>query len=312
MDDGTARVIGLLDDEYPSLLRFSPSPPLALWVRGQIQALDAIAIALLGSSNCDENGATLAGQFATRLAESGVTIVNGGELGIDAAAIGAAMDAGGRAIVALGAGIEAHGRRQLAGMYQRLTNGREAAGALLSTVPLQTPPDPINQVVGDELVGHLSLACCVIRSRRNGGAMIAARIAGEAGRPVLAVPGEPDDADVQGCLHLLDQRRASLAFHPDQALTAAEETVQRLTLHHARRRWLQPNFVAEHPLGPSSREDRRLVSVLQHAEQPMAVIDLADQAELQVRDAVQRLTRLRLMGYVRFDHQTRRYVPATG
>ncbi|MEM7577136.1 MAG: DNA-processing protein DprA [Planctomycetota bacterium] len=307
LDAGPDRVLSLLDGDYPPMLRFAPAPPLALWVRGRPMPQDAAAIALLGSSRCSPPAAAQATRYAQHLAEQGVTVLSGGEVGIDATVTETAIHHGGRVIVALGAGLQAHHRPKLQSLYDRLTQTRDPVGMMLSTVPLLTPPSVVNQVAGDNLVAHLALACVVIRSRRNGGALIAARLAHEAGRPLLAVPGEPDAEDVQGCHQLLASGRATLALNPNDALEAAIQTVAEVTQCHAQRRWLQPHFTAEHPMGPAERQDRRLISELRRSDTPLDLDRLASQAELDRPEAARRLTRLRLMGLIRYDATTHQF-----
>ncbi|MEM8782876.1 MAG: DNA-processing protein DprA [Planctomycetota bacterium] len=307
LDHGPNRLVSLLDSEYPPMLRFAPAPPLAIWIRGQLMTRDAAAVAVLGASRVSTAGQTLTQYHAEHFAEHGFAVVNGGEAGVDATAIDAAIRAGGRAVIALGAGLTAHGRPALQAVYDRVTDPNDPHGVMLSTVPLLTPPDAVNQVAGDHLVTHLALACLVVRSRRNGGAMIAARLADDAGRPVLTVPGEPDADDVQGCHQLLRSGRAALALHPDDALEAAGQTVRQITERHAQQRWLQPHFTAEHPLGPAERSDRTLISCLRRAGLPLGLPQLAGDAELEPAEAAYRLSRLRLLGLVAYESVSQRY-----
>ncbi|MEM1109977.1 MAG: DNA-processing protein DprA [Planctomycetota bacterium] len=232
--DRGIRLIGLDDLDYPPLLKATPEPPLLLWVWGESDPSDVYAASVLGSSKHSGYGAKQARRFAAALSEHGVTLVNSGEVGIDTHAIDAALEACGRVVVALGAGLFAHGRdsRQDA-LYRRIVeSGR---GAVVSSVPVTTPPDTTNQVMGDYLVAGLAMGLLLVEAGAQSGALIAARVARQQiRREVFALPGRIQDPLAEGNLRLIAEQSALLVTAPEDLLDQLVNASQTLSHYIAR------------------------------------------------------------------------------
>ena len=65
------------DEDYPSMLREMPGPPLLLYVNGDSSLLQLPALAIVGSRNPTQGGARNAQEFARHLARRGFVIVSG-------------------------------------------------------------------------------------------------------------------------------------------------------------------------------------------------------------------------------------------
>ncbi len=76
-----ARIISIADEEYPALLKLASAPPTVLYVRGELQARDLQAVAIVGSRKCSVYGREQAERFGSSLAGVGVTVVSGGARG---------------------------------------------------------------------------------------------------------------------------------------------------------------------------------------------------------------------------------------
>ncbi|MEM7682079.1 MAG: DNA-processing protein DprA [Planctomycetota bacterium] len=206
---------------YPELLRASPAKPQLLWVWGELSEDDRYAVAILGTAGASKYGLAQASRFAVAAARHGLTVVTGGEVGVDHAATRAALDAGGRVIVALGAGLEAHGRPHHR-LYQKVV--QSGRGVVVSVSPLDTGPTPMNQIDGDYLIAGLSIAALLVEAGPGSGALTAARVVRqEVGRHLMALPGPIDAPTSEGANRLIAEGLADLT----QSTEAMLETVAR-------------------------------------------------------------------------------------
>ena len=106
LDAAGAHLLTWADDAYPARLREVDDPPPVLYVRGEVRADDAQAVALVGTRRATPYGREVAHQLASGLAAAGITVVSGLALGIDTVAHRAALDAGGRTLAVLGSGVD--------------------------------------------------------------------------------------------------------------------------------------------------------------------------------------------------------------
>ncbi|MFN0084673.1 MAG: DNA-processing protein DprA [Blastocatellia bacterium] len=181
-----ARVVTLDDDEYPPLLREIFDPPIALYVRGDLEAAcRRPCLALVGSRRCSTYGTNAAQNLARELAANGITIVSGMARGIDAAGHRGALEVGGRTIAVVGTGLETTYPRE----HQSLEREIVAQGAVISEFPLGTPPLPQNFPYRNRILSGLCWGVVIIEAAEHSGSLITARLAYEQGREVFAVPG---------------------------------------------------------------------------------------------------------------------------
>ena len=187
------------DDAYPVLLRRINSPPAALFIDGDPGCLWQPQIAVIGSRNPSAGGLDHARDFATTLARQGMTITSGLASGIDAAAHTAALDAGAFTIAVNGTGLD-----QVYPNSSRVIAGRiRSQGAMVSELPLGSPPRRQHFPSRNRIISGLSLAVLVIEAGLNSGTLITARKAAEQGRDVFALPGSLHNPMAKGCHRLI-------------------------------------------------------------------------------------------------------------
>jgi DNA processing protein len=193
-------------NDYPPPLRhLDRSAPVLLRVRGDYRPEDRLAIAIVGSRRCSAYGRQQASRLAADLAGMGFAIVSGMAAGIDSAAHRGALMAKGRTMAVLGCGLA----RALSGREADLAVSIAESGALMSELPMETPPRPGNFPPRNRLISGLSLGVVVVEAARRSGSLITARLAGEQGRAVFAVPGSVDSPTSSGC-HMLIRDGATL------------------------------------------------------------------------------------------------------
>jgi DNA processing protein len=187
--------------EFPELLERIPNPPDRLFVKGDPGALHLPALAIVGSRNPTEAGRRTSYEFAQHLGAAGFCIVSGLAEGIDAAAHRGALDAGAATVAFLGHGID----RVYPAANLDLAHEIAERGALVSEFPLGTPPARAHFPQRNRLISGLSLGTLVVEAARRSGSLITARMAGEQGREVFAVPGSIHNALSRGCHQLIRQ-----------------------------------------------------------------------------------------------------------
>ena len=187
------------DDAYPALLRRIDGPPAALFVDGDPGCLWQPQIAVIGSRNPTAGGLDHARDFATTLARKGMTITSGLASGIDTAAHTAALDAGAFTIAVNGTGLD-----QVYPNSSRMVAERiRLQGAMISELPLGSPPRRQHFPSRNRIISGLSLAVLVIEAGLNSGTLITARKAAEQGRDVFALPGSLHNPMAKGCHRLI-------------------------------------------------------------------------------------------------------------
>ncbi|MCK5236370.1 MAG: DNA-processing protein DprA, partial [Deltaproteobacteria bacterium] len=83
----SASIVTYGDQGYPEMLRFIPSPPLTLYVKGSIDKFNgSSSVAIVGTRRASSYGRNMAEKIAEGLADSGITIVSGLARGCDSAA----------------------------------------------------------------------------------------------------------------------------------------------------------------------------------------------------------------------------------
>jgi len=201
------------DEEYPRLLREIHDPPGVLYVRGDVQARDGVAVAIVGTRHATRYGLKQAEQLAGSLARAGLTIVSGLARGIDAAAHRGALEAGGRTVAVLGSGV----LNIYPPEHVKLANEVAACGAVISEAPARAQPRGGMFPQRNRIISGLSLGALIVEAGDRSGALITARHATEQGREVFAVPGRVDGRTARGC-HRLIRDGAKLVETADDVL----------------------------------------------------------------------------------------------
>ncbi len=173
------------DADYPqSLLDVGDAPPVLFFV-GQRAVLRTPALAIVGSRNATPQGLENAHAFAQALAAAGLTIVSGLAVGIDAAAHRGAIAGGGATLAVVGTGPD----RVYPARHRDLAHAIAAQGGIVSEYPPGTPPRKENFPRRNRLLSGLARGVLVVEATLSSGSLITARLAGEQGRDVFAIPG---------------------------------------------------------------------------------------------------------------------------
>ncbi len=212
------RVMVLGDGDYPELLLHSADPPLLLYLLGDASLLNTPGLAIVGSRKPSAQGRDNARHFARSLAGQGWTIVSGLAAGVDGAAHEGALEAGGATLAVVGTGVD----QVYPSSHRALARRIAEQGLIVSEFSLGTPPLAAHFPLRNRIIAGLTRGTLVVEAALRSGSLITARLAAEAGREVMAVPGSILAAQSAGC-HALIRQGAALVQSPEQV---AEELGQ--------------------------------------------------------------------------------------
>jgi len=170
---------------YPSLLEEIADPPLVLYARGSLGALDRPRIAVVGTRRPTIYGLQMAQGIASDLGSRGICVVSGLARGIDAAAHRGCLESGQATVAVLGCGVDVVYPRE----HRRLTQSIVENGLLLTEFPPGASPAPQNFPIRNRIISGLSLGTLIIEAAEYSGSLITARLAMEQNREVFALPG---------------------------------------------------------------------------------------------------------------------------
>lgn len=195
------RILTLADADYPQRLLDTPDPPSVLYVKGRLDLLSHPALAVVGSRNATPQGEANAKAFSAALADAGLTVVSGLALGIDAAAHCGGLRGKASTVAVIGTGID----RVYPARNEALAREIAERGAIVSEFPLGTPALKENFPRRNRIISGLALGCLVVEAAERSGSLITARMAGEQGRDVFAIPGSIHSPMSKGCHKLIRQ-----------------------------------------------------------------------------------------------------------
>ena len=293
-----ASLIAWGDARYPKRLSEIKDPPLLLFVMGDVALLDEPQLAVIGTRRPTPGGLENTRRFAESLARSGLIVVSGLAAGIDAAAHQAALGADAPTIAVIGTGPDI----VYPAKHQDLAHRIVGHGAVVSEFSCGTPPHRANFPRRNRLMSGMAYGVLVVEASDRSGSLITARLAGEQGREVFAVPGSIRNPAASGCHRLIQQGAKLVTSARDilielkpQVAPVSEETAAGGGREHA---------AGKPPAGRESgldAEHRRLLDCMSHDE-PVGVDALVERSGLTAAEVSSMLLIMELEGYVSCDN----------
>lgn len=312
------RVLTLQDAEYPSRLRNIFDPPVLLYLKGRLPAVDEeVSIAMVGTRGATPYGVRAAEELGYGLAKQGAVVVSGMAEGIDAAALRGALRAGGRVISVLGCGNDVIYPKENRYLYEDVA----ATGVLLSEYAPGTEPRSEHFPIRNRIISGLALGTVVVEAPdRRSGALNTAHTALEQGRDVFAVPGGIDAEMSRGCNRLIregaalvteawDILREYQAVYPARVTAKVFETPENLGYEARQKKAEQHRQAKEEKEKPALRsislrdpdvslsDDQIAVLRVLKTEEAMQADDVIEAAELTARRVLSALTVLVMDGF---------------
>ncbi len=241
-----ARFVGIGEPGYPPLLQTMDHPPPLLAVRGEASVFDLPAVAIVGARNASLAGIKMARTLAAELGREGYAIVSGLARGIDTAAHQGSLATG--TVGVLAGGLDMPYPPENAGLIDDIC---EHGGAIVSEMPFGWQPRAQDFPRRNRLVAGAVFGLVVVEAAKRSGSLISARLAGEMGRLVFAVPGSPLDPRAGGTNALLKDGATLVTETAD--ISAAVAPLARMP--HGGRPHLEepPDFTATPPPGDADR-----------------------------------------------------------
>jgi DNA processing protein len=286
------RFVPLADPAYPPLLAAAPDAPVALWVRGDPLALHSPQVAVVGSRRPTPTGRQLAREWSAQLAASGTVITSGLAAGIDAEAHRGALEApDGRTVAVCGTGLDS----VYPVGHAPLAEAIAIRGAVVSEFPPGTPARPPNFPRRNRIISGLAIVTLVVEAASRSGSLITARLAGEQGREVCAIPGSVLNPLASGC-HALLKQGARLVENADEVLNALQFSPLFAAVGGAVLHRCEPTAAAPASPGSLDKAQEMLLDAL--GFEPLDVDTLVDRTGLPAQVVSSMLLILELQGRV--------------
>lgn len=201
LDKPGHQLVTLQSPHYPALLAQLADAPLGLFIKGNAQLLSMPQLAVVGSRNPTPYGRELAESMAKHLTQCGLVITSGLAIGIDAAGHRGALAGTGHTVAVCGTGLDIVYPRSSETLAQEIAE----RGVLVSEFPPGTPPRKANFPQRNRIISGVSLGTLVVEAALHSGSLITARLAGDQGREVFAIPGSVHNPMAKGCHQLIRQ-----------------------------------------------------------------------------------------------------------
>lgn len=276
------KVVTILDEDYPKLLKEIYKPPAMLYYKGDFLANNDFALAVVGTRKISAYGEQAASDLVRDLVKNGLTIISGLALGVDAIAHRTTVENGGKTIAVLGSGLSDNyiypvSNRRLAS--QIVDNG----GAVISEFPLTMLPLKYNFPIRNRIVAGLSLGTLVIEAGLESGALITARYALEQNREVFAVPGNIFSPNAAGPNNLIKMGA--------KIVTNANDILETLNLSQV------ASYIETKKIIPESKEEEILLNFL--TKEPTHIDKLVNLSGLGAAAANSTLLMMEIKGKVK-------------
>ena len=279
-----AQVITAESPLYPRQLREIHSPPIVLYVWGELTERDQHAIGVIGSRRTTHYGSESAKKLSYQLAYAGLTVVSGLARGIDTSAHQGALAAKGRTIAVIGSGLRKLYPPENAGLAEKIASGN---GAVVSEFSMDVEPDRQTFPMRNRIIAGWSHGILVVEAGLNSGALITASQALEQDRTVYAVPGHINAPTAHGSNRLI-QQGAKLVMEASDILDDLEVLLPEA----------KPSAqAAARPLPTLTDDERRVYDAIEATE--TSIDDIATKSDLPSGSVSSTLLRLELKRLVK-------------
>jgi DNA processing protein len=299
MMEAGATLIPFTSPLYPARLREIYDPPLVLYARGQLNLLDTVMLAVVGTRRPTTYGKAATERLAGDLATAGLTIVSGMARGIDTSAHQSALNVGGNTVAVFGCGVDLVYPAE----NRKLATTIAEKGLVLSEFPMRSPAYPQNFPVRNRIVSGISIGVLVVEGAQYSGSAITARLALDQGREVFAVPGNITSRMSWGP-NLLIKQGAKLVQEWNDVVVELEPEVRRRLASEGRAALHLPDESnvpqqASLPIGPAGEVCRVVLAMLK-VDVPLQLDTLLESSDTwSSSEMIAALFELEMLGIIR-------------
>lgn len=281
------KMVFAAEKAYPLALAAIDDAPPVLSVLGNEKLLNLPTIGIVGARNASLNGRKFAEKLSHDLGAGGQIVASGLARGIDTSAHVGSLPTG--TIAAVAGGIDIIYPPENAKLYEQI----KFEGCIVAESPLGMEPMAKHFPKRNRIISGLSSGVVVIEATLKSGSLITARLAGEQGRDVYAIPGHPFDPRAQGPNKLI-QDGATLVQNADDILDNIRTfSGIRPTLSEARQTTWEPADLSE-----NDAESVRDVILQNLSSTPVTVDELVRNCHLTIPAAQMVLLELELAGRI--------------
>lgn len=205
-------VLTLFSNEYPALLKEISSPPVCLYCKGNLQLLNSICCAVVGTRKPTEYGSLITKQFVTDLSNAGVTIVSGMASGVDTIAHEQTVKNNGSTIAVLAGGFDYIYPTENIYLYKRLIQNNLVVSEYRPNVRAASFTFPLR----NRIIAGLSRAVLITEAGLQSGALHTKNYAIEFNREVFAIPGRINSPESEGTNSIIKECQSCLCLSVDQ------------------------------------------------------------------------------------------------
>ncbi|MEK7181266.1 MAG: DNA-processing protein DprA [Patescibacteria group bacterium] len=249
--------------DYPVLLKEIPWPPFGIYSIGALNKINEPTLAIVGTRKATENGKELARIFASSLVLSGINIVSGLALGIDASSHAGAIEAKGYTVAVLGNGLDEIYPKTNEKLGKKIL---ESGGAIISEYPPDMPSLPHHFIQRNRIISGLSKGILVIEAPERSGSLATARFAVDQNRDIFVIPGPISHPNFKGSNELIRQG-ATLVTKPEHIIEIIEPEL-------AQKETKTQNLFAENP------EEALILNALQKSKKGFSVDKIIELTKL--------------------------------
>lgn len=281
LKEQNTKIVTIFDDDYPEKLKNISAAPYILYYRGDINQINSLSIAVIGSRKATNYGKWAAEKFTKELSELRINIISGLAAGIDSIAHNTAIKNGTKTIGIIGNGIDIIYPKKNEVLYEKII---ESNGAIITEFPFGTAPLSFNFPIRNRIISGLSDGVLIIEAQEKSGTLITAGYAADQGREIFAVPGNIDSMFSKGTNALIKDGA--------KVVTKIEDIIEEIQELGNRISKSKKNI----NLSELNNNERKIYESLLLGEK--SIYEIGDYTKMEIGDIISSITILELRGII--------------